>query len=108
MVHKIVSGGQTGVDRAALDLALEVGLPCGGWSPRGRRAEDGSLPERYPLQETRSAAYPPRTALNVRDSDATLILTRGTPDRGTALTARLVERDGKPYLIVDLAEQPDP
>jgi hypothetical protein len=108
MVHKIVSGGQTGVDRAALDLALELGLPCGGWCPKGRRAEDGPLPERYPLRETASPAYPPRTAINVRDADGTLILTRGTPDRGTALTARLAERDGKPYRLVDLAQRPDP
>src|SRR5207248_6603939 len=89
MFTKIVSGGQTGVDRAALDVALEVGLPCGGWGPQGRRAEDGPLPERYPLRETASAAYPARTARNVREADGTLILTRGEPDRGTALTARL-------------------
>ncbi len=108
MALRIVSGGQTGVDRAALDLALELGLPCGGWCPKGRRAEDGPLPERYPLRETSSPAYPQRTARNVRDSDATLILTRGTPDRGTALTARLAEREGKPYRVVDMAGRPDP
>src|SRR5436305_1193025 len=82
----IFSGGQTGVDRAALDVALELGIPCSGWCPRGRRAEDGTIPPRYPLQETRSLAYPVRTRWNVRDSDGTLILTRGRPDRGTALT----------------------
>jgi hypothetical protein len=107
MLPQIVSGGQTGVDRAALDLALELGLPCGGWCPRGRRAEDGPLPERYPLRETSSPAYPQRTAGNVRDSDATLILTRGEPDPGTALTARLAARYGRPHLIVDLAKSPD-
>jgi hypothetical protein len=63
---------------------------------------------RYPLQETTSTKYPPRTARNVRDSDATLILTRGTPDRGTALTARLAERYRKPHLVLDLTEQPSP
>jgi hypothetical protein len=108
MFTKLVSGGQTGVDRAALDVALDLGLPCGGWCPKGRRAEDGSLPERYPLRETASADYPTRTALNVRDSDGTLILTRGEPDRGTALTARLAERYGKPCLALDLTHQPDP
>jgi hypothetical protein len=108
MIERILSGGQTGVDRAALDVALELGLPCGGWCPRGRRAEDGPLPLSYPLQETTSSEYPQRTALNVRDGDGTLILTRGTPDRGTALTLRLAERYGKPYLRVDLDEAPPP
>src|SRR5947209_13063019 len=99
MVAKIVSGGQTGVDRAALDVALELGLPCGGWCPRGRRAEDGPLPARYPLTETSWEGYPQRTRWNVRDSDGTLILTRGQPDRGTALTIKLAQRLGKPYRI---------
>jgi hypothetical protein len=108
MFAKLVSGGQTGVDRAALDVALELGLPCGGWCPKGRRAEDGPLPEHYPLRETASADYPTRTALNVRDSDGTLILTCGESDRGTALTARLAERYRKPYLALDLTRRPDP
>src|SRR5437899_1255603 len=108
MTWKIISGGQTGVDRAALDLALELGLPCGGWCPRGRRAEDGPLADRYPLRETTSSAYPQRTELNVRDSDGTLILTRGKPDRGTALTKRLADRHGKPCLALDLTRGPTP
>ena len=99
---KVVSGGQTGVDRAALDVALKLGLPCGGWCPRGRRAEDGRIPERYPLSETPSSAYPQRTEWNVRDSDATLILTCGRLRGGTALTARIAERLVKPCLVVDL------
>lgn len=99
---KLISGGQTGVDRAALDVALELGLPCGGWCPRGRRAEDGPLPAKYPLQEMASSEYPPRTAQNVRDSDGTLILTHGRPDRGTLLTRTLAEHYGKPCLVVDL------
>jgi hypothetical protein len=57
--------GQTGVDRAALDAALELGIPCGGWCPKGRRAEDGKIPDRYPLQETSSSDYPQRTEMNV-------------------------------------------
>src|SRR2546429_554237 len=100
-LSKIISGGQTGVDRAALDVALELGLPCGGWCPRGRRAEDGPIDSRYPLRETNALAYPVRTRWNVRDSDGTLILTRGRPDRGTALTRDLAERMGKPLLTVD-------
>lgn len=104
---KIVSGGQTGVDRAALDTALELGLPCGGRCPRGRKAEDGPIPARYPLTETSSAEYAQRTEWNVRDSDGTLVLTRGQPTGGTALTIELAERLGKPYLVVDLESEPN-
>jgi predicted Rossmann fold nucleotide-binding protein DprA/Smf involved in DNA uptake len=103
---EVVSGGQTGVDRAALDAALDLGLPCGGWCPRGRRAEDGRLPERYPLRETPTAAYPERTEWNVRDSDGTLVLHRGRTRGGTALTLRLARRYGRPALAVDLAAAP--
>jgi hypothetical protein len=108
MKIQILSGGQTGVDRAALDVAQELGLPRGGWCPHGRRAEDGPIPECYPLKETASSRYPPRTACNVRDSDGTLVLTHGPPDRGTALTIRLAERYRKPCLVLDLADEPDP
>lgn len=103
---RIISGGQTGVDRAALDVALQLGLPCGGWCPRGRRAEDGPIDSRYPLQETPWHGYPQRTEWNVRDAQATLILTVGPPDRGTALTAELALRYGRPLLVVDLAADP--
>jgi hypothetical protein len=106
MVTTIRSGGQTGVDRAALDVALELGIPCGGWCPKGRRAEDGPIPERYPLRETPWSGYPQRTEWNVRDSVGTLILTVGPADRGTALTARIAERLGKPYLKLDLLAAP--
>src|SRR5437870_9182944 len=102
MLTKIISGGQTGVDRAALDVALELGLPCGGWCPKRRRAEDGPIPERYPLTETSSRAYPQRTRCNVLDSDGTLILTRGRPTGGTALTIQIAAESGKPYFVVDL------
>ena len=103
--RKIVSGGQTGVDRAALDVALETGLACGGWCPRGRRAEDGPIPRRYPLLETPTADYAERTRLNVRDSDGTLIITRGAPLGGTLLTAELAQQLGRPLAVVDLAEE---
>ncbi len=104
MIGRIVSGGQTGVDRAALDVALEGKIPCGGWCPRGRRAEDGTIPEIYPLTETPAATYRQRTAWNVRDSDATLVLTWGTPRGGTLLTLESCRAQGKPYRVVDLAD----
>jgi len=108
LVKKIISGGQTGVDRAALDVALELGLECGGWCPKGRRAEDGPIPPRYPLRETDSEQYPPRTEVNVREADGTLIVTRGKPDRGTGLTLQLARRDHKPFLVVDLDQGAKP
>jgi putative molybdenum carrier protein len=106
MTTRIVSGGQTGVDRAALDVALALEVPCGGWCPRERRAEDGPIPDRYPLTETPTASYPERTESNVRDSDGTLILTEGPPHGGTALTIELAGRLNKPYLVVDLTTCP--
>jgi hypothetical protein len=102
------SGGQTGVDRAALDAALAAGIPVTGWCPRGRRAEDGPLPLRYPLRETPSADYAVRTRLNVRDADATLILLRGPLAGGTALTADTARALGRGVLVVDLANPLDP
>lgn len=96
------------MDRAALDAALELGTACGGWCPKGRRAEDGPIPERYPLRETPAARYAQRTAWNVRDSDGTLVLHRGRFGRGTRLTLRLAEEMGRPCLCLDLAEGPDP
>jgi hypothetical protein len=71
-IPKIVSGGQTGADRAALDWALSHQLPCGGWCPKGRKAEDGPIEAKYPLKESPSASYLQRTEWNVRDSDATV------------------------------------
>ncbi len=96
------------MDRAALDAALVLGLPCGGWCPRGRLAEDGPIDPRYPLQETPSTDYPQRTEWNVRDSDGTLVLTRGRPSGGTALTISLARRYRRPLLVLDLAQDPDP
>lgn len=104
---KIISGGQTGVDRAALDAALALDLACGGWCPLGRRAEDGAIPDRYPVSETRSREYARRTLLNVREADATLVLCRGGVSGGTRLTVLLARRLGKPILVVDLSGRPD-
>ena len=108
MAIRIVSGGQTGVDRAALDVALELDLPCGGWCPKGRRALDGPIPLRYPLQETQSADYSVRTRLNVRDSDGTLILNCGELGGGTAYTVKVAQELGKPFLVVSLDDPADP
>ena len=106
MFEKMISGGQTGVDRAALDVALELGVPAGGWCPKGRKAEDGSLAPRYPLTETPSEEYRQRTEWNVRDSDGTLVLTRGAPTEVTAYTIEVARKLGKPRLVLDLSEAP--
>ncbi len=107
MLEKIISGGQTGVDRAALDAALQCGFPCGGWCPKGRRAEDGRIDDRYPLSETPKRRYQQRTEWNVRDSDGTLILATGELTGGTLLTARLAEEYERPLFYVDLSEPAD-
>lgn len=104
----VISGGQTGVDRAALDVAIELGLSHGGWCPAGRWAEDGTIPEHYRLQETPSSRPEVRTEWNVRDSDATLILARGKLFGGTAFTYQVARERGKPYLVVDLSSPPPP
>lgn len=100
----MVSGGQTGVDRAALDWALAHAVPCGGWCPRGRLAEDGPIPMRYPLRETPSDGYAERTRWNVRDSDGSLIITRGAPTGGTAYTIDCAGELGRPVWVVDVGE----
>ena len=105
---KVVSGGQTGVDRAALDAALALGIPIGGWCPRGRLAEDGMIPAEYPLRETPGEDSAERTEWNVRDADATLVLTRGRPSPGTALTIDLARRLERRLLVLDLRDGPDP
>ena len=96
----IVSGGQTGVDRAALDVAMAMGIGHGGWCPAGRLSEDGTVPSRYELRETDSSDYPARTEQNVIDSDATLILYEGRLKGGTLLTRRICRRLKRPHLVV--------
>jgi len=98
-LKKVISGGQTGVDRAALDVAMDLGIEVGGWCPRGRKALDGVIPSRYPLKETRGKSYQTRTKWNVRDSDASLILCLGEPSGGTALTIKHCEKLGKPFHV---------
>lgn len=98
----IISGGQTGVDRAALDFALENKIPCSGWCPKGRIAEDGKISEKYPLNETPSSDYRERTKRNIEISDATLIIHAGNIDKGTILTVDLCSKLNKPMYSVNL------
>lgn len=97
---RIISGGQTGVDRAALDAALAAGVPCGGWCPGGRMAEDGPLPLRYPLTELPGSGYIERTRANVADSDGTVILHGDRLEGGTLQTRLFCEELGKPCLVI--------
>ncbi len=107
-LRRVVSGGQTGVDRAALDTAIALGLEHGGWCPRGRLAEDGRIPDRYSLKEMASSLYWLRTEQNVIDSDGTLILYRAELSGGTELTHRMSFKHSRPRLAVDLKSDPDP
>ncbi|MBI5912095.1 MAG: putative molybdenum carrier protein [Betaproteobacteria bacterium] len=108
MLKKIVSGGQTGVDRGALDAALGVGFPCGGWCPEGRVAEDGRIADRYPVTELASAGYRRRTRQNVIDSDGTLVICFDAPTGGTLETVRFCDRFKKPVLVIDAAATDPP
>jgi hypothetical protein len=97
----IISGGQTGADRAALDWALKHGIPHGGWCPRGRRSESGRIPERYRLKETPRQGYSQRTEWNIRDSDGTVVFSlRPVLRGGSRLTLRLTKKKGKPVLHI--------
>ncbi len=98
---KIISGGQTGVDRAALDAALESGTSVGGWCPQGREAEDGPIAEKYPLQELPDGSYKGRTLKNVQESDATVIIYFETISGGTEETLSFCLNEKKPYLLID-------
>jgi hypothetical protein len=99
MLEKIVSGGQTGADRAALDWAISRGVPHGGWCPKGRKAEDGRIPDCYDLRETSTANYLQRTEQNVVDSDGTVIFTmKPELSGGSKRTAEFAAKHGKPLL----------
>ncbi len=99
---RIISGGQTGVDRAGLDAAIALGIEHGGWCPKGRLAEDGAIPATYRLHEMSSTAYPPRTRENVKDSEATLILYGKRAGDGTRLTQRVCQQLRRPCLMVNI------
>lgn len=98
---KIISGGQTGVDRAALDAALSLGIDCGGWCPTGRLDENGRIPDGYPVRELKNGGFAERTLQNVIDSDATIIIHPGTLRGGSADTARFCDEKRKPFMLLD-------
>jgi hypothetical protein len=107
-LERIVSGGQTGADRGGLNAAMALGIDHGGWCPRGRRAEDGTIPDRYVLVETTSSSYAARTEKNVVDSDATILFTPGPPTGGSALTVAMARKHGRPLLHINIdATNPD-
>ena len=101
----VISGGQTGVDRAALDAALAAKVPCGGWCPKGRLALDGTISLDYPLTETSSPDYADRTRQNIQSTQGTLVLHKGKQGPGTRLTIAEARRLGKPFLVVDIRKE---
>jgi Circularly permutated YpsA SLOG family len=101
---KIISGGQTGVDRAALDVALKHGIETGGWCPTGRLDEFGRIPDCYPLRELENASFTERTLQNVKDSDGTLIIYSGTLSGGTEQTVRFCVEQQRPHLLTDASK----
>ena len=104
MLKKIISGAQSGADRAALDFAIKMEIPHGGWIPKGRLAEDGPLPSKYNLKEMRTKSYPKRTEKNVVDSDGTLIVSHGKLTGGSQYTMDMAILHGKPWLHINLNE----
>ncbi len=101
-ISKIISGGQTGVDQAALDIAIALDIPHGGWIPKGRKAENGALPDKYRLKEMPTSSYAKRTKQNVIDSEGTLIISLGPLTGGSELTHKTAMLRGRPCLHIDL------
>jgi hypothetical protein len=107
-LHLIISGGQTCVDRAALDAAIQYNLPHSGWCPLGRKAEDGIIDQRYNLHETNTDNYDERTRQNIDDSDGTLILVANLSidiSPGTMLTHDYLKQVKKPHLLINLSQE---
>lgn len=102
MIQKIISGGQTGADQAALDIAIKLGIPHGGWVPKGRLTEDGPLAEKYDMKEMPTDSHPERTEQNVIDSQGTVIFSHGDLTEGSAFTEEMAKKHGRPYLHIDL------
>jgi hypothetical protein len=103
-VTTIISGGQVGADRAGLDFAIEQSIPHGGWCPKYRIAQDGTVPFKYQLQEAEKPGYPYRTKLNVRDSDGTAVFTTDPPGRGSSMTIQACFDFGRPYVVITTNE----
>ena len=101
---KIISGGQTGVDRAALDIALKQGIDCGGWCPAGRLDEFGTIPDRYPVTELEDGGFTERTLQNVKDSDGTVVIYAGKLSGGTEKTVRVCRELGQPHQLIDASK----
>jgi len=106
MIKKIISGGQTGTDQAALDAAIKYNFPHGGWIPKGRKTGDGRLPDDYKLKEMSTGSYPKRTEQNIIDSGGTVIISYGKLTGGSKLTQKLAEKHRKPCLHINLYETP--
>ena len=102
MITRIISGGQTGADRAALDFAIKHNVPHGGWIPKGRKTEDGTLDQKYQLQEMPTAEYAKRTEKNILDSDGTLIVSHGLLTGGSSLTRELAKKHKKFWIHLDM------
>ena len=98
---KIISGGQTGVDRAALDVALRHGIKCGGWCPAGRLDEFGKIPDHYPIQELQGGGFTERTLQNVKDSDGTVVIYPVELRGGTEQTVRFCVDLKRPHQLID-------
>ena len=101
-VTKIISGGQTGVDRAGLDAAIALNIEYGGYVPKGRKAEDGQVPQKYQMEEMKKGGYPTRTKKNIEESDGTVIFCQGRPSTGTKLTVDYAVKIKKPFLLLDV------
>ena len=106
MLRKIISGGQTGADQAALDAAIKYNFPHGGWITKGRKTEDGRLPDNYKLEEMPTESYPKRTEQNIIDSKGTVIISHGKLTGGSKLTQGLANKHNRPCLHIDLNETP--
>jgi hypothetical protein len=104
MIKKIISGGQTGADQAALDVAIKLNIPHGGWTPKGRKTEDGPLPDQYQLQEIPTGSYPKHTEQNIINSDGTLIFSHGKLTGGSKLTRDLAAKKNRSCLYIDLTQ----
>jgi len=106
MIKKIISGGQTGADQAGLDVAIDLNIPHGGWIPKGRKTENGTLPAKYQLTEMNSTSYPKRTEKNVLDSNGTVIFTTGSLTGGSALTRKYANKHNRPVLHINFEKIP--